>query len=330
MRAWQVHDHGDPAHALRLVETSAPEPGPRLLRVRVGAAAVGLPDVLMARGTYPLTPPSPFVPGQEVAGVVVAAGDATETEVGTRVMGVTGFRDGAGGLADEALVLDDFAVPVPGSMTDADAAGFLIPYHTAHLGLVRRGALVRGETLVVLGAAGGTGSAAIALGRALGATVVAVAGGDAKGAFCRRLGAEHTIDHLSVDVVGAVRELTGGRGADVVYDPVGGEMFDLACRFVASEGRVLTVGFAGGAWGTVSAADVTVRNYSVVGVFAGAYDRAFRAGVQRALLELWDAGALGSIVTRTVPFDEAPALLEELASRQVMGKAVVTVAPVVA
>jgi NADPH:quinone reductase len=326
MRVWQVHEHGDPTHALELAEIPAPDPGPGLLQVRVGAAAIGLPDVLMARGTYPLTPRAPFVPGQEVAGVVVAAGEGARTEVGARVMGVTGFRDGAGGLAEEALVLDDFAFAVPPSMDDADAAGFLIPFHTAHLGLVRRGRLAAGETLVVLGAAGGTGSAAVTLGHALGATVIAVAGGSGKGEFARSLGAAHTIDHGRDDVASAVRDLTDGRGADVVYDPVGGEMFEAACRFVANEGRVLTVGFAGGAWGTVSTADVTVRNYSVVGVFAGAYDRELRAEVQRALLELWDRGGIHSIVTASVPFEDAPALLESLASRRVMGKAVVTIA----
>lgn len=324
MRAWQVHEHGDPGRALRLVDTVSPVPGPGQLRVRVGAAAVGLPDVFMTRGTYPLTPATPFVPGQEVAGVVVAAGGPARRAIGARVMGVTGFTDGAGGLAEEALVLDDFTFPVPDTMTDADAAGFLIPYHTAYLGLVRRGALQRGETLVVLGAAGGTGSAAVQLGRALGATVVAVAGGASKTAYCRSLGAHHTVDHNDDDVAGAVRELTDGRGADVVYDPVGGGMFDVARQLVANEGRLLTVGFAAGAWGTVSAADVTVRNYSVVGVFAGAYDHDFRAGVQRALLDLWDAGEIGSLVTRTVPFERAPALLEELESRRVTGKAVVT------
>jgi NADPH2:quinone reductase len=186
--------------------------------------------------------------------------------------------------------------------------------------------LARGETLVVLGAAGGTGSAAVTLGHALGATVIAVAGGAAKGSYCRSLGAAHTVDHARGDVAGAVRELTADRGADVVYDPVGGEMFDAACRFVANEGRILTVGFAGGGWGTVSTADVTVRNYSVVGVFAGAYDRELRAEVQRELLGLWDAGAIRSIVTTSVPFDDAPALLESLASRRMMGKAVVTIA----
>src|SRR5262249_19549658 len=161
--------------------------GPAQLRIRVSAAALGLPDVLMCRGTYPLMPPRPFTPGQEVAGTVVEAGARASTPVGARVVAISDFMHGHGGFAQRTIGDEDNAYPVPAGMSDADAGGFLIAYQTAWIGLVRRARLATTETVLVLGAAGGTGSAAVQLARALGATVIAVVNGDAKGAHCRAL-----------------------------------------------------------------------------------------------------------------------------------------------
>ena len=321
MRAWQVEQHGEPEDALRLVDVDLPEPGPGEVRIRVGAATLALPDVMMCRGVYPLTPPLPFTSGQEVSGVVTAAGEGSPVGVGRRVMTVTSFVKGRGGFAEECIAPGGATFPVPESMPDVDAAPFLIGYHTGWIGLVRRGALKAGETLVVTGAAGGTGAAAIQLGKALGARVIAIAGGEAKGKICTDLGADAVIDHHQVDVVEAVQQATSGRGADVVYEPVGGEVFTQACRYIASEGRILTVGFASGEWGHVTTEPITRGNFSVMGVFAGAYGHDDWLPDHDALLQLYGDGKLPPLV-ETIPFDQLPAGLTRVATRDVTGRLV--------
>src|ERR1700686_4393325 len=195
MRAWQVNATGEPAEVLHPVELARPEPGPGQIRVRVTAAGIGLPDVLMCRGTYPLTPPLPFTPGQEATGVITAVGDGVTNQVGSRVMFVSTFYDGHGSFAEECLALSSTAFPVPDGLTDTEAAGFWIPHLTAWIGLVDRGHLAAEEWLAVLGAAGGSGIAAVQLGRALGARIIAVVSDDERAAFCRGLGAEITLNH---------------------------------------------------------------------------------------------------------------------------------------
>jgi NADPH2:quinone reductase len=325
MRAWQVRDRGEPHEALALADVEAPAPGPGLLRVRVAASALGLPDVLMCRGSYALTPPRPFTPGQELCGVVVEAGEGAGTRVGDRVMAVSGFFLGHGGFAEEALALDDFAFPVPETMNDLEAAAFPIPFHTAWIGLVRRAALREGETLLVLGGAGGTGSAAIQLGRALGARVIATVGASEKVAFCEALGADVVVDRSKADIAVSVREASEGRGADVVYDPVGGEAFDAATGCIAHEGRLLLVGFASGRWGAPSAPHLVTHNYSVLGVMPSGYDRTVRLQAQGELMELHARGALRVPVGRVVPFGALPDGLEALARGEILGKAVLDV-----
>ncbi len=322
MRAWQVHAHGEPAAALRCVECAVPEPGPGQLRIRVAAAALGLPDLLMCRGRYPLTPALPFTPGQEAVGVVTAAGPGTAVRPGERVLGVTCFFTGQGGFAEQALLIGDFALPAPEALDDLPAAGFAIPYHTAWVGLVRRAQLRAGETLLVLGAAGGTGSAALQLGRALGARVLATAGGERNVQFCRELGAEHVIDRRREPIAEAVLAATDGRGADVIYDPVGGEAFAAATRCIAHEGRLLVVGFASGRWGDASAEDLANRNYSVVGVIPSRYNRAFRLAAHKELLALHEQGAIRVPVAHDYGFEELPAALEALGRGGITGKAI--------
>jgi NADPH2:quinone reductase len=322
MRAWQIVRHGAPKEALALREAPLPEPGPGFLRVRVEAAALGLPDVLMCRGSYLLTPQLPFTPGQELAGVVTAAGAGARTAVGARVMAVSGFFVGHGSFAEEALALDDFCFPVPEKLDIAEAAAFLIPFHTAYVGLVRRAALQRGETLLVLGAAGGTGSTALQLGRAIGARVLASARGAERAAFCRAQGAEIVIDPRSEDLPARVRELTGGHGADVIYDPVGGEAFEQATRAVAHEGRMLAVGFASGRWGRPDVAHMVTHNYSVMGMIPSAYDRAFKQTAQAQLETWWREGALHVPIAKRFGFESLQDALEMLAAGGITGRLV--------
>ena len=323
MRAWQVVQHGEPVDALRLVDIAPPETAPTEVRVRVGAAALGLPDVLMCRGSYPLTPALPFTPGQEVAGIVTCAGAQTRIAVGTRVMAVTSFFAGHGGFAEETLAMADSAFPVPGEMSDLEAAGFFIAYHTAWAALVQRGGLQPGERLLVLGGAGGTGAAAISLGRALGAQVIAAAGGADKGAYCRSQGAHAVIDHQAESLPDAVAAVSGGHGVDLIFDPVGGAVSTAAVQCLANEGRLLVVGFASGAWVTISLLDAVMRNYSVVGVMGAGRDHARDTAAHAELLRLYREGLIRAAPTRSVPFDELPNALQAVADRKSLGRIVV-------
>lgn len=325
MRAWQVRRHGEPGDALELCDVPVPDPQPGEVRIAVDAAGLGLPDVFMCRASYAFRPEIPFTPGQEVAGVVTAVGEGSLAQVGARVMAVTAFFRGFGGLAESALALDASTHPAPDAMDASVAACFVIPYHTAYLALVTRGRLEAGETLVVLGAAGGSGSGAVALGTALGARVIAVAGGAEKAAACRALGADLVIDHHQSDIAQAIREATDGRGADLIFDPVGGAACASALRAIASEGRLLAIGYASGEWHDASTQALVGRNASVVGVFVGAYAKPFLSDVHETLLDLWRSGALPSLVAREVAFDAVPDALGEIASRRAEGKTVVVI-----
>lgn len=326
MRAWRLHRHGEPRDALRLERVERPEPGPGQLRIAVECAGLGLPDVLMCRNRYAFEPPLPATLGQEVAGRVTAVGPGCETPVGARVMAVTVFFEGHGGLADEALALDASTHAAPDWMPAEQAAGFVIPYHTAWIGLVSRGALRAGESLLVLGAAGGSGATALQLGKALGARVVAVAGGAEKAAQCRALGADLVIDHHAAPLADALREAGGGRGFDVVYDPVGGDACRAAVENLASEGRLLAIGYASGAWHDVPTRRLVGRNASLLGVYVGAYSKAQLVSVHESLLELHARGEIRVPVDRVLPFEEVPEALQSLADRRARGKLVVRVA----
>jgi len=327
MRAWQTVKTGRPAEALVLnTHAAIPEAGPGMLRLEVCAAGIGLPDALMCLGSYPLTPALPFTQGQEAVGRIDALGPGVrDRSPGQRVVAVTGFVAGHGGFADRCLALDDFCLPVPEEMSNAEAAAFLIPMHTAYIALQRRARLAAGETLLVLGAAGGTGSAAVQVGNALGARVIAVAGGLDKTTYCARIGAEHVIDYRDGDLCARVLELTAGKGADVVYDPVGGATFAEATRCVAHEGRLLVVGFASGHWGEVQVPHLVNRNYSVMGVIPSGYDRAFREAAHARLLAWWRQGTIRTMVDEIVAFEHLPSALEKLLDRRVTGKLVLAV-----
>jgi NADPH2:quinone reductase len=326
MRALRVQRHGEPVDALRLEEVPSPRPGPVQVTVRVGAAALGLPDILLSRGSYQLKPSLPFTPGLEVAGTVVAAGsDVDAAWVGRRVVGVPALPDG--GFAEEAVLPAGNLYPIPDDVSDVDAAATHIAFTTAHVALHRRAGLQPGETLLVHAGAGGTGSAAIQLGVLAGARVIATAGSPDRVEFCRELGASLAVDYRTEDFSVVVRDVTDGRGADVVFDPVGGEVFHQSRRCVASEGRLLLIGFAGGEPQTIKATGVLLGNYSVLGVYMGAYSRtdatrAFLLGVHDELMTGLRTGAIRAVVSREVGLDGVADGLAELRDRAVIGRIV--------
>jgi NADPH:quinone reductase len=315
MRAWQVHELGDPAAVMRLEDVDRPAPGEGQLLVRVRAAALNFPDVLMAQGRYQERPPLPYTPGMELCGEVVGTGQ--------RVLGSP--SGGPGALAEYALMDAGAAWPVPDGMPDEKAAALYIAYQTGHVGLHRRAHLQPGEWLLVHAGAGGVGSAAIQLGKAAGARVIATAGGARKAEVCRELGAHHVVDYSAEDFVPVVKELTGGRGADVVFDPVGGDVFDRSRRCIAFEGRLVVVGFTSGRIPEAPANHVLVKNYSVVGLHWGLYrskDPALIGEVHRELTGLVARGAVDPLVAEVLPLDQAPAALARLADRGTVGKVV--------
>jgi NADPH:quinone reductase and related Zn-dependent oxidoreductases len=323
MRAWRVHELGDPERVLRLDEVPDPQPTLGKVLVRVRAAALNFPDVLLCQGRYQEKPPLPFTPGLEVCGEVVSGGQASGLTPGTRVYGAPGLP--GGGLAEYALLPESETYLVPDGMPDAQAAGLYITYQTAYVGLHRRARLCAGETLLVHAGAGGVGSAAIQIGLAAGARVIATAGGPDKTARCADLGAHEVIDYATEDVVDRVRQLTDGVGADVIFDPVGGEVFDASRRCVAFEGRLLVIGFAGGTIPQVPAGHLLVKNYSVVGLHWGLYrqkDPGYVGQVHQELTRLYARGAIAPLVGVELPLEQAPQALNRLATRATVGKVV--------
>jgi NADPH2:quinone reductase len=325
MKAWVTTGYGAPQDVVSLVDRALPAVEPGQLRIRVGAAAVGLPDVMMCRGVYEYRPEHPFTGGQEVCGTVVEVGEDVTAKVGDRVMGVTSFFAGHGGFAEECMSMEGLMFEAPGEMTDAEAAAFGIAYQSAWIGLVTRGALKSADTLAVLGAGGGIGSAAVQLGRALGARVIAIASGEDKGATCRRLGADEFVDDKKGDFVAEVSRLTDGRGADVFFAPVGGDAFRRAIDCLGREARLLAMGFASGEWGQADTRALVMKNASAMGVFVGAYSADERKHVHEELVRLYRKGAIAPVVERVVDFGSLPQALADVESRKVAGKVVVRV-----
>ena len=285
VRAWQVRELGQPQDVLRLEEVDDLRPGPGQVVVRVGASPVNFPDVLMCRGEYQVKPPLPFTPGVELCGEVVELGaDVTGVAVGERVIGGAVMPHGA--FAEFALMDAQRLLPAPEALDDAEASALYIGYQTGWFGLHRRAGLQAGETLLVHAAAGGVGSAAIQLGKAAGATVIGVVGGPEKAAVARELGADVVVDRHSEDFVAVVKETTGGRGADVIYDPVGGETYQRSTKCIAFEGRILVIGFAGGTIQNPGLNHALIKNYSIVGLHWGLYNDRDPESIRQAHAEL--------------------------------------------
>jgi NADPH2:quinone reductase len=323
VRAWQVPELGEPRDVLRLAEVPDPEPGPGQVLVRVRGAAANFPDVLMCRGGYQVRPPLPYVPGIELCGEVVAAGP-----------GVTGIAPGdrlvggpvGGAFAELTLMNAATALPAPDGLDDAEAAAFFVTYQTGWFGLYRRAGLVAGETLLVHAAAGGVGSGAVQLGKAAGARVIGVAGGEQKAEAARALGADVVIDrNSSTDFVEVVKEVTGGRGADVVYDPVGGDTYARSTKCIAFEGRILIIGFAGGQIQSAALNHALIKNYSIVGLHWGLYQSKNPQLIRDChaqLSKLVADGAIRPLVSERLGLDEVPAGLQRLADGGTVGRVV--------
>jgi NADPH2:quinone reductase len=322
MKAILCREWGGP-DTLRLEEVARTPLRPNEARIRVRACGVNFADTLMIAGTYQVRPEFPFTPGLEAAGEVIETGaEVTHITQGQRVLAVLRF---GGGYAEEIAVNADAVVPIPDAMDFLTAAAFPVAYGTAHFALTHRGHLAPGETLLVLGAAGGVGLGAVEIGKALGARVIAAAGGADKLAVARRHGADELIDYQSQSIRDRVRELTGGRGADVVFDPVGGDAFDQALRAVNWEARMLVIGFAAGRIQSVPANLILVKNITVIGVVWGAQAARDPVLISRNLAEMlrwWEAGRLRPLVAKTFPLAEAGAALHALLSRRHAGKIV--------
>ncbi len=326
-RAWVCTELSDDLSGLQLQPRPLPPCGPGQLKVDVHAAALNFPDLLMTRGLYQLKPPLPFVAGMEGAGVVRAVGpDVQGWQVGQRVS----FSTRHGAFAEQVLLEPDKLRALPAGFDFAEGAAYGVTALTAWVALVRRGALQRGETLLVHGASGGTGLAAVQLGVHLGATVIATGSSATKLLAASQAGAHHTLvigsdsspTHTLRDRVGA---LTGGRGADVIFDPVGGDIFDASLRCIAWGGRLLVVGFAGGRIATLPSNLPLIKGFSVVGVRAGEYARRDpQAGLhnQQAVDALAARGVFRPLIGARFAFDDAPAAYRAMAARSVAGKIV--------
>ncbi|MFG2501235.1 NADPH:quinone oxidoreductase family protein [Streptomyces sp. NPDC048441] len=315
MQAWQVHTNGEPSAVMRLEDVDRPVPGDGQLLLKVRAANINFPDALLCRGQYQVTPPLPFTPGVEICG---------ETEDGRRVIANPALP--YGGFAEYAIADAAAVLPAPDALDDAEAAALHIGYQTGWFGLHRRAHLQAGETLLVHAAAGGVGSAAVQLGKAAGAKVIGVVGGAAKAEVARELGCDIVIDRRTENVIGAVKEATGGRGADVVYDPVGGDAYAQSTKCVAFEGRIIVVGFASGVIPTAALNHALVKNYSIVGLHWGLYNTKDPQAILRCheeLTQLAAKGAIKPLISERVPLSDAADAVQRVADGVTTGRVAV-------
>jgi NADPH2:quinone reductase len=324
VKAWQVTQPGEPEKVLELADIARPEPGPGQIQVRVLAAAANFPDVLLCRGEYQVKVPLPFTLGVELCGEVTVVGDGVAGFApGDRVIGDTALPNGA--FAEYAVMDASAALPAPPALDDAEAAPFYVTYETCWLGLHRRARLQAGETLLVHAAAGGVGTGAIQVGKAAGARVIGVVGGADKVALARETGADVVINRHDEDFVAVVKEVTGGRGADVVFDPVGGDSFYKSTKCIAFEGRILIVGFASGDIPSAALNHALVKNYDILGLQGRTY-RFLEADAVRdhyaELVRLTETGQIRTVVTERLPLEEVPDGLRRLGAGTTTGRIV--------
>jgi len=310
---------------LRIEDIPPPPMVPGSVRIRVAAAGLNFADSLITAGTYQEKPNPPFVPGFELAGTVIEVADGvTAVSVGDRVMAMPPH----GAFAEEAVVPEGAVWPLAEGMTMATGAAFPIAYGTSHFGLFDRACLQPGETVLIHGAAGGVGLTAVECAKAGGATVIATATGPEKLAVAAEHGADHGIDSRTEDIRPRVLDLTNGRGVDVVYDPVGGPLFEASLRCTAPDGRLLAVGFASGTVPQIPANRLLVKNLSVIGFYWGAYMRIAPARVRTcmAALTLWhDEGRLRPRISAEHFLDDVVTAIDSLVERRVTGKAVLRI-----
>jgi NADPH2:quinone reductase len=325
MRALRCHTLGD-LGSLSVDEVASPQMGAGQVRIAVKAAGVNFPDILMCEGKYQVKPPMPFTPGLEVAGIVKDVGEGVRhVKPGDRVLA---FARVAGGFAEEIVLPGGIVTPIPDEMDFQTAAAFTIAYGTAMFALDYRGHLKAGETLVVLGATGGVGLAAIECGKLLGARVIAAAGGADKLKLAKEYGADEVVDYRAENLRDRLRELTDGKGVDVVFDPVGGSHFDSCVRAIGWEGRILVVGFASGEVPKPAANLILVKNFSVIGVVFGEHSHRYpdqSREMLTGLLGAWQKGRLKPRIWNTFPLEKATDAFAEISARRVQGKMVLTI-----
>jgi len=319
MHAW-LCESLDGADALRWQDLPTPEPKPGEVRIRIQAASLNFPDLLIVRGQYQFKPPLPFVPGAEYAGVIDAVGAGV---LHLRPGDAVAALGGTGGFGTHACVEASRVLPLPPGFAIEDGAAFAFTYGTSHHALIDRGQLQAGETVLVLGAAGGVGTAAVQIAKAAGANVIAAASSEEKCALCRKLGADATLNYGTENVRDRLKALTGGKGPDVVYDPVGGDLAEPVFRSIAWRGRYLVVGFAQGAIPALPWNLALLKGASIVGVFFGEFVKREPQASVAALGQLaqWYAqGRVKPVIDQRLPMSELKAAYARMGSRQVMGK----------
>jgi len=324
MKAWRVNDWCEPDQ-MEFADIPAPEPKPGEIRIKNRAAALNFFDILMIQGKYQSKPPRPFTPGSEVAGVVDAVGEE-----------VTGFKPGdrvqamatGGTYCEYSIAPAGKAFRIPDAMSFEEAAAMIVIYQTSYFALTHRATIKPGEWLLVHAGAGGVGSSAIQIGRSLGARVIGAASSEEKMRFCLSQGAEHALNYNNakgLNWVDQVKQITGGRGVDVIYDPVGGEIFELSTKCIAPEGRLLVIGFAGGTIPSITANRILLKNMSVVGVYWGGFLEHFpeyMREAQEALFKMYEAGQIKPIVSQTFALADAVQALNALSTRKTHAKVV--------
>ena len=325
MKALRCHSL-DGIDALRVDDLPSPSsPGPGKVHLRIRAAGVNFADTLMVAGQYQDKPELPFTAGMEAAAEVVACGEGVaHVKPGDRVFALLG----QGAFAEEAVADAMQVAPLPPSMDFVTAAAFPIAYGTSHMALVHRARLQAGESLVVHGASGGVGLTAVEIGKKLGATVIATGGSDEKLEVCREYGADHLINYRREDVRERIKALTDRKGANVVYDPVGGDVFDASLRAIAWEGRLVTIGYASGRIPSIPANLLLVKNCAVMGLYWGRYAQRDPAPLMASLMELfgwYEEGALKPRIGATFPLEQAAEGLRMLVDRKAVGKVVIEI-----
>lgn len=325
MQSWAVEQLGDPKEALVLsADHAKPVRKDGQVLIRTEAAALNFFDILLCQGTYQEKPELPFTPGAEIAGTVTEVGNNSKFKLNQRVIARPTMP--AGGLAEWHAVEEENVFGVPESMSFPEAAALFITYQTAYYALHHRANIQEGQTLLVHAGAGGVGSAAIQLGKEAGAYVIATAGGKEKTEICSQLGADAVIDYLNEDFVSLVKEATGGRGADIIFDPVGGDTFDRSRKCIAFAGSLLVIGFAGGRISEAPMNHALVKNYSLVGVHWGYYAKVNPAGVHEIhskLCQLYESGHVSPLLYKVYKMEEAIHALEQLGNRQTYGKLII-------
>jgi len=324
MKAILCKEYG-PAETLVIEDVPSPKMGDRGVKIRVKAAGLNFPDTLIIEGKYQLQPPMPFSPGGELAGEVIEVGDkVTRFKPGDRVAALTGF----GAFAEEVVAPESNLLPIPDNMPDEKAAGFMMVYGTSYYALKQRANLQPGETLLVLGASGGVGLAAVELGKAMGAKVIAAASSSEKLRIAKDAGADELINYTDEPLKDAVKKLTKGKGVDVIYDPVGGDFTEQALRTMAWNGRHLIIGFAAGDIPKVPANLTLLKGCSVVGVFWGAFTRnepEVSAQNMMELLQMYSEGKIDPKVSEVFDFEQYAEALGALTGRRATGKVVLRV-----